>query len=70
MYKPYGYLTSEGYMGYISDENRYQLFDTEQEYLEYITKQPSGIHARTLTFTSQFQHESCKKSTTFLKRDV
>ena len=36
--KPYGYVTSEGYMGYISDENRYQLFDTEQEYLEYITK--------------------------------
>lgn len=36
--KPYGYVTSEGYMGYISEENRYQLFETEQEYLEYITE--------------------------------
>lgn len=31
-----GYLVPNGYMGYISATNTYQLFATEQEYLEYI----------------------------------
>ena len=31
-----GYPVSSGYMGYIEEENRYQLFDTEEEYKEYI----------------------------------
>ena len=32
---PYGYLTQEGYKGKVS-ENCWMLFDTEQEYLNYI----------------------------------
>lgn len=36
MLKPKGYIVPNGYMGYISATNRYQLFATEQEYLEYI----------------------------------
>ena len=32
----YGYVTQSGYMGWIGD--RYQMFCTEGEYLEYITE--------------------------------
>lgn len=28
-----GYLTSYGYMGFLPWANRYQLFDTEREYI-------------------------------------
>lgn len=31
-----GYIVPFGYMGYIPDTNKYQLFASEQEYLEYI----------------------------------
>lgn len=31
-----GYITQSGYMGYISAEKRYQLFPTEQEYLDFL----------------------------------
>lgn len=31
-----GYEVPYGYMGYVSVANSYQLFATEQEYLEYI----------------------------------
>lgn len=31
-----GYITRSGYMGYISAEKRYQLFPTEQEYLDFL----------------------------------
>ena len=31
-----GYFVPFGYMGYVSETNRYQLFATEQDYLEYI----------------------------------
>jgi len=31
-----GYIVPSGYMGYISATNSYQLFATEQDYLEYI----------------------------------
>ena len=30
-----GYVVAEGYMGYIPSENRYRLFSTEEEYVEY-----------------------------------
>lgn len=33
--EPYGYLVSDGYMGRVS-ELCWILFDTEQEYLDYI----------------------------------
>ncbi len=35
MFKPYGYLTKDGYFGRLAD-GTYRLFPTEQEYLEYI----------------------------------
>ena len=31
-----GYPVSSGYMGYIEEEHQYQLFDTEEDYVEYI----------------------------------
>ena len=31
-----GYPTQQGYMGYIPSKNRYILFATESEYLEYL----------------------------------
>lgn len=34
-YGAYGYVTQSGYMGWIGD--RYQMFPTEGEYIEYIT---------------------------------
>jgi hypothetical protein len=37
MNKPYGYLIDSGYKGWIGD--RYMLFPTEQEYLDYISDQ-------------------------------
>ena len=32
-----GYLTSYGYMGYIQELNKYQLFATEYDYIEYMS---------------------------------
>lgn len=34
--KPYGYLVSNGYKGYVPWLNRMVLFATEDEYLDYI----------------------------------
>lgn len=34
--KPKGYIVPNGYMGYVSRENRYILFATETDYLDYI----------------------------------
>ena len=34
-----GYLTSNGYMGYVPWEGRYLLFATYEEYIEYITEE-------------------------------
>ena len=31
-----GYYVAYGYMGYVSDTDKYQLFASEQDYLEYI----------------------------------
>ena len=33
---PYGYVINIGYMGWVESQHRYVLFDTEEEYLEYI----------------------------------
>lgn len=33
--KPYGYVTYEGYYGYLPSLRKYLLFDTEEEYVEY-----------------------------------
>lgn len=32
-----GYYTNTGYMGYVPSENRYILFASESDYIEYIT---------------------------------
>lgn len=32
-----GYYTSQGYMGWVEDENKYILFSSEKEYLDYIS---------------------------------
>ena len=32
----YGYLVSTGYRGWVEKENRWMLFPTEQEYIEYV----------------------------------
>lgn len=32
-----GYNTSEGYFGWIPSENRYILFASEQDYIDYLT---------------------------------
>lgn len=31
-----GYTVPNGYMGWLKSENKYQLFATENDYLEYI----------------------------------
>lgn len=31
-----GYIVANGYMGYVSEYEKYMLFATEQDYLEYI----------------------------------
>lgn len=31
-----GYPVGSGYMGYVKSENKYRLFETEDEYDEYI----------------------------------
>ena len=31
-----GYIVANGYMGYVSEYEKYLLFATEQDYLEYI----------------------------------
>ena len=31
-----GYFTFSGYMGYVAQTQAYQLFATENEYLEYV----------------------------------
>lgn len=33
-----GYYTSYGYMGFIPDLNKYQLFESETAYFEYVTQ--------------------------------
>lgn len=35
-FKPKGYYIGTGYMGWVPWYNRYMLFATENEYLEYI----------------------------------
>ncbi len=32
-----GYIVPSGYMGYVSSENRYILFASEADYIDYIT---------------------------------
>ncbi len=32
-----GYYTAYGYMGYVPELNKYILFATESEYIEYVT---------------------------------
>lgn len=36
---PKGYFTSEGYMGYIPEQNRYMLFASDSDYLEYLEEE-------------------------------
>lgn len=33
--KPYGYVVNNGYRGFIPSLQKYLLFDTEDEYVEY-----------------------------------
>ena len=33
---PYGYLVEAGFIGYVPDMDRFCLFATENDYLEYI----------------------------------
>ena len=40
--KPYGYITDEGYCGYVPALRKYLLFDTEKEYLEYFHENKSA----------------------------
>ena len=34
--EPYGYPISDGYLGYIKNENTMRLFSTEDDYYDYI----------------------------------
>ena len=34
-----GYNTFEGYMGWIPSENRYMLFASERDYIDYMTEE-------------------------------
>lgn len=36
---PYGYLTQNGYMGYVKSLDRFILFATEEDYLYYIREE-------------------------------
>lgn len=37
MFRPHGYLTSQGYIGFLPDGSR-MLFSTEEEYMEYLAE--------------------------------
>lgn len=36
MNRPYGYLTSYGYRGWVEKLNKWMIFATEEEYKEYL----------------------------------
>lgn len=36
---PYGYLVEAGYIGFVPDMERYMLFSTEEDYIDYISKE-------------------------------
>ena len=36
MFKGKGYIVPNGYMGWIENESRYQLFETESAYYNYL----------------------------------
>jgi len=37
MFRPHGYLTNQGYIGFLPD-GRHMLFSTEKEYMEYLSE--------------------------------
>lgn len=38
MKTPYGYIVGSGYMGYVPSDEKWMLFASEEEYLEYISE--------------------------------
>ena len=40
--KPYGFSTNSGYWGWIDSINKWRLFPTEGEYIEYLKEEEDG----------------------------